>query len=64
MSMKAVGIYLRALREAYVGGRGKLARQLKTDDSQIERVEGGQDTRTSFLFAIARAVHDEPDDNV
>jgi hypothetical protein len=56
MSMKDVGIYLRVLREEFVGGRGALARQLQTDDSQIERVEKGQDTRGSFLFALARAV--------
>lgn len=56
--MKLVGIYLRELRqELRPGGRPAFARDLKTDDSQIERVEGGQDTRTSFLFTFARAVN-------
>lgn len=55
--MKAAGTYLRMLREAERIGRGALARQLHTDDSQIERIEKGQiDTRGSLLFAFIRAV--------
>lgn len=55
--MKAAGSYLRVLREAERIGRGALARQLNTDDSQIERIEKGQiDTRGSLLFAFIRAV--------
>jgi transcriptional regulator with XRE-family HTH domain len=57
MGMKAVGSYLRALREAGRIGRGALARELGTDDSQIERIEKGQiDTRGSLLFAFIHAV--------
>lgn len=57
MGMKAVGSYLRILREAERIGRGALAQQINTDDSQIERIEKGKiDTRGSLLFAFIRAV--------
>lgn len=57
MGMKAVGSYLWILREAERIGRGALAQQLHTDDSQIERIEKGKiDTRGSLLFAFIRAV--------
>lgn len=57
MGMKATGMYLRVLREENVGGRGVLAKLLRTDDSQIERIEKGQiDTRGTLLARFTRAV--------
>lgn len=57
MGLKAAGAYVWALRETARIGRGALAKQLNTDDSQIERIEKGQiDTRASLLFAFIRAV--------
>lgn len=53
---------MRVLRVGQRLSRTKLAQQLNTDDSQIERIEKGQiDTRSSLLFAVICAVHGSPD---
>lgn len=53
MGKQAVGAYLRVLREARQMSREILARKLKTNGSQIERIEaGGIDTRGSLLLRL------------
>jgi transcriptional regulator with XRE-family HTH domain len=57
MSLTAVGAYLRTLREARHLSRAKLAALAGTHESQIERIEkGDQDTRGSLLVAIVQSV--------
>lgn len=61
--MKAVGLYLRVLREEKRIGRVALGKRLGTDDTQIERIEKGQiDTRSSLLFGFVDVVQGDPDD--
>jgi transcriptional regulator with XRE-family HTH domain len=57
MSTVAAGAYIRTLREARHLSRAKLAALAHTHESQIERIERGeQDTRGSLLIAIVQAV--------
>lgn len=57
MSTAAAGAYIRTLREARHLSRAKLATLARTHESQIERIEKGeQDTRGSLLIAIVQAV--------
>lgn len=57
MSLIAAGAYLRALRERQGTSRAKVAALTGTHESQIERIErGDQDSRASLLFAIVDAV--------
>lgn len=57
MSTIAAGIYIRTLREARHLSRAKLAAIAGTHESQIERIEKGeQDTRGSLLVALVQAV--------
>lgn len=61
--MKAVGLYLRTLRDDLGMSRGAVAKQLRTDDSQIERIENGQiDTRSSLLFRFVELVQGRLED--
>lgn len=62
MGMLAAGAYLRLLREGRGLTRASLARQLSTDDTQVERIEKGRiDTRSSLLFAFIREVRGSAD---
>lgn len=57
MGTVAAGAYIRTLREARHLSRAKLAAIAGTHESQIERIEKGeQDTRGSLLVAIVQAV--------
>lgn len=57
MSLIAAGAYIRTLREARHLSRAKLAALAGTHESQIERIEkGDQDTRASLLVAMVQAV--------
>lgn len=61
--MLAVGTYLRTLREAQDMSRARLAAQVGTHESQIVRIEAGdQDSRGSLLLRIVAAVHGSADD--
>lgn len=55
---KAVGAYLKTLRESAGLSPTEVAAQLKTDATQIWRVENWKtDTRTSILFGFAQIVN-------
>lgn len=55
--MEAVGAYLRTLREARKLSRASVAAQIGTHESQLVRIEAGdQDTRGSLLLAFINAV--------
>lgn len=57
MSTQAAGAYLQELRNAGGLSREAVARQLRTSDSQVERIELGQtNTRGSVWFEFARIV--------
>jgi transcriptional regulator with XRE-family HTH domain len=65
MSTAAAGAYLEVLRKHLNFSREKVAKQLKTSRSQIERIEGGiGETRTTQLVAFARFVQGKVDDVV
>jgi transcriptional regulator with XRE-family HTH domain len=53
MGMKAVGLYLRRLREAKYSNRELIASALKVDDTQIGRLEAGGGVRYPFFFNFA-----------
>ena len=51
------GSYIRTLREARGLSREEIAASAGTSGSQVERIENGkQETRSSVLFGLARAV--------
>lgn len=55
--MEAVGAYLRTLREAHKLSRAAVAAQIGTHESQLVRIEAGeQDTRGSLLLAFIGVV--------
>ena len=55
--MEAVGAYLRTLREAQHLSRAAVAAQIETHESQLVRIEAGdQDSRGSLLLALVAAV--------
>ena len=57
MSLQAAGSYIRTLREARSLTREGIASAAGTSGSQVERIENGkQETRSSVLFGLARAV--------
>lgn len=65
MSTAAAGAYLEVLRKHMHLSREKVAKQLKTSRSQIERIEGGiGETRTTQLVAFARFVQGKVDEVV
>lgn len=56
--MKAVGAYLRALRESQGLSQGKLAEMVGVAGNTIWRIEAGkQEPRADALAAILTAVH-------
>ncbi len=61
--MLAVGAYLQTLRKAHGFSRAEVAHQVGTHESQIVRIESGeQDSRGSLLFALIRALKGSPED--
>lgn len=59
----AVGAYLRALRENLELTPTEVAAQIKSDPTQIWRIESWKaDVRSSLLFAYIKAVGGSPDD--
>lgn len=63
MTLQAAGAYLQRLREEAKISRHALAKMVKTSDSQIIRIEQGeQETRFSLLALIIRAVNAKADD--
>jgi transcriptional regulator with XRE-family HTH domain len=62
MTLQAVGAYLQRLREEARISRHALAKKVKTSDSQIIRIELGQETRFSLLVMIIRTVDANIDD--
>lgn len=61
--MEAAGMYLRTLREARHLSRATVAAQIGTHESQLVRIEAGdQDTRGSLLLAFVNAVQGRADD--
>lgn len=61
--MQAVGIYLRTLREAHQLSRAAVAAQIGTHESQLVRIEAGeQDSRGSLLLAFVAAVKGRAED--
>jgi transcriptional regulator with XRE-family HTH domain len=63
MGMEAAGMYLRTLREARHMSRAAVAAQIGTHESQLVRIEAGdQDTRGSLLLAFVNAVQGRADD--
>lgn len=60
-ALTAVGAYLQYLRDGLGMSRVELAGKVKTNESQIIRIEAGTiDTRSSLLFAIIDAVRGDP----
>lgn len=61
--MEAVGAYLRTLREARKLSRAAVAAQIGTHESQLVRIEAGdQDTRGSLLLAFINVVRGRAED--
>lgn len=60
---KAVGSYLRVLRENLTLSPTEVAASIKTDATTIWRIENWKaDVRSSLLFAYIKAVKGSPDD--
>jgi transcriptional regulator with XRE-family HTH domain len=64
MSLSATGAYLKHLREVAGISRLALSKKVNTSDSQIIRIEQGQETRGSLLAKIIKEVNANPDDVV
>lgn len=63
MSTVAVGAYLRTLREAQHLSRAALAAQVDTHESQLVRIEAGdQDPRGSFLLRLVSKLRGTAED--
>ncbi len=63
MTMLAIGIYLRTLREARSLSRLEVAEKIQTSEQQIFRIEAGEiDTRGSLLLLFVDAVRGNADD--
>jgi transcriptional regulator with XRE-family HTH domain len=62
MTLPAVGAYLQRLREEARISRHALAKKVDTSDSQIIRIEQGQETRFSLLVMIVRTIGANIDD--
>jgi transcriptional regulator with XRE-family HTH domain len=62
MSLVATGSYLKRLREEARISRLALSKQVGTSDSQIIRIEQGQETRGSLLAMMVKALNASPDD--
>lgn len=62
MSLPATGAYLKRLREDAGLSRLGLSKKVDTSDSQIIRIEQGQETRGSLLARIIRVLEANPGD--
>jgi transcriptional regulator with XRE-family HTH domain len=62
MSLSATGAYLKYLREVAGISRLALSKKVDTSDSQIIRIEQGQETRGSLLAKIIKEIDANPDD--
>jgi transcriptional regulator with XRE-family HTH domain len=62
MSLIATGAYLKRLREEAKISRLALSKQVGTSDSQIIRIEQGQETRGSLIAKIVKTLNASPDD--
>lgn len=62
MSLVATGSYLKRLREEAKLSRLALSKQVGTSDSQIIRIEQGQETRGSLIALIVKTLNASPDD--
>jgi len=62
MSLQATGAYLKRLREEAKLSRLSLSKKVATSDSQIIRIEEGQETRASLLARIIRVLQASPED--
>ncbi|MEI6181346.1 MAG: helix-turn-helix transcriptional regulator [Chloroflexales bacterium] len=62
MTLEAAGAYLQRLREEARITRHAMAKRAVTSDSQIIRIEQGQETRFSLLATIIRIVEANADD--
>lgn len=62
MTLHAAGAYIQRLREEAKISRHALSKRVKTSDSQIIRIEQGQETRASLLFMIMKEVSANPED--
>jgi transcriptional regulator with XRE-family HTH domain len=62
MSLIATGAYLKRLREEAKLSRLALSKQVNTSDSQIIRIEQGQETRGSLLAMLVKTLNASPDD--
>ena len=64
MTLQAAGAYLQRLREEANITRHAMAKRVGTSDSQIIRIEQGQETRYSLLSMIIKVVDASSDDVV
>ena len=64
MSLPALGAYLKRLREDAGLSRLGLSKLVNTSDSQIIRIEQGQETRGSLLAKIIKVLNANPEDVV
>jgi transcriptional regulator with XRE-family HTH domain len=64
MSLEATGAYLKRLREEARLSKLGLSRMVHTSDSQIIRIESGNETRGSLLANIIRVLGANPEDVV
>lgn len=62
MSLTATGAYLKRLREEAKLSRLALSKQVSTSDTQIMRIEQGQETRGSLLAMIIKTLNASPGD--
>lgn len=62
MSLPATGAYLKRLREDAGMSRLALSKKVETSDSQIIRIESGQETRGSLLAKIIKVLKANADD--
>ena len=62
MSLTATGAYLKRLREEAGFSRLGLSKKVCTSDSQIIRIEQGQETRGSLLAKIVKVLDANPND--
>jgi transcriptional regulator with XRE-family HTH domain len=62
MSLIATGSYLKRLREEAKLSRLALSKQVGTSDSQIIRIEQGQETRGSLIAMIVKTLNASPED--
>ena len=62
MTLESAGAYLQRLREEARISRHAMSKKAATSDSQIIRIEQGQETRFSLLAVIIRVLEANADD--